>query len=52
MKISKIHKIIQKIFSNQGLNKAHSLICADALINASAQINEWALLNPLLQKIF
>ena len=34
MKASRVHKIIQKIFSSRGLSKTHSLICANALINA------------------
>jgi len=34
MKASRVHKIIQKIFNSRGLSKKHSLICANALINA------------------
>ena len=34
MKASRVHKIIQKIFNRRGLSKTHSLICANALINA------------------
>jgi len=34
MKASRVHKIIQKIFNSRGLSKTHSLICANALINA------------------
>ena len=34
MKTSKVHRIIQKIFIGKGLSIKHSLICANALINA------------------
>ena len=34
MKINILNKRILKIFQNNGLNKKHAKICADALINA------------------
>ena len=34
MKISFLKKLIIKIFVDHGLSKAHSIICANALINA------------------
>ena len=34
MKIPFLKKLIIKIFINHKLSKAHSIICADALINA------------------
>jgi len=34
MKKNKLTKIVTKIFINNGLNKNHAIICADALVNA------------------